>query len=119
MGPDAAKKKLIAGWVLDPVHPTSHVYAKMALNLIEKVAASPTKTDSRKRKRSDESGSGTGTPSGSGPPNPRSARHSEPPRHRSRDPGAGLHYTGNYGSGSRYGSNRNYTPSQYSHHSRG
>jgi hypothetical protein len=50
----------------------------MALNLIEKVAAPPTKTDSRERKRSDESGSGTGTPSGSGPPNPCSARHSEP-----------------------------------------
>jgi hypothetical protein len=32
-----------AGWVSDPVHPNGHIYAKMALNLIEKVAvaASP------------------------------------------------------------------------------
>jgi hypothetical protein len=27
-----------AGWVNDPVHPNGHIYAKMALNLIEKVA---------------------------------------------------------------------------------
>jgi hypothetical protein len=38
--------------------PTSHVYAKMALNLIEKVAVPASKSDSRKRKRSEESGSG-------------------------------------------------------------
>jgi hypothetical protein len=32
-----------AGWVSDPVHPNDHIYAKTALNLIEKVAvaASP------------------------------------------------------------------------------
>jgi hypothetical protein len=28
-----------AGWVSDPVHPNGHIYAKMALNLIEKIAA--------------------------------------------------------------------------------
>ncbi len=27
-----------AGWANDPVHPNGHIYAKMALNLIEKVA---------------------------------------------------------------------------------
>jgi hypothetical protein len=27
-----------AGWASDPVHPNSHIYAKMALNLIEKIA---------------------------------------------------------------------------------
>ncbi len=27
-----------AGWASDPVHPNGHIYAKMALNLIEKVA---------------------------------------------------------------------------------
>ena len=27
-----------AGWANDPVHPKGHIYAKMALNLIEKVA---------------------------------------------------------------------------------
>jgi hypothetical protein len=117
---EKVEQTLTSGWALDPVHPTSHVYAKMALNLIEKVAAPPTKTDSRKRKRSDESGSGsgTGTPSGSGPPNPRSTRHSEHSWVRSRDPRAGTHYGGNYGSGSGYGGNRTYTPSQYSHQSR-
>ena len=28
-----------AGWASDPVHPNGHIYAKMALNLIEKIAA--------------------------------------------------------------------------------
>ncbi len=27
-----------AGWASDPVHPNGHIYAKMALNLIEKIA---------------------------------------------------------------------------------
>jgi hypothetical protein len=78
-GREKVEQLLKSGWALDPVHPASHVYAKMALNLIEKVAAPPAKADSRKRKRSDESGSGTGTgsPSGSGPSNPRFGHHSE------------------------------------------
>ncbi len=38
-GRDKVEQTLRAGWALDPVHPTSHVYAKMALNLIEKVAS--------------------------------------------------------------------------------
>jgi hypothetical protein len=29
-----------AGWASDPVHPNGHIYAKMALNLIEKIAVS-------------------------------------------------------------------------------
>ncbi len=28
-----------AGWASDPVHPNSHIFTKMALNLIEKIAS--------------------------------------------------------------------------------
>ncbi len=43
-----------AGWASDPVHPNGHVYAKMALNLIEKVAGAktPQTAAGRGRKRS-------------------------------------------------------------------
>ena len=43
-----------AGWASDPVHPNGHIYAKMALNLIEKVAGSsgPTAAAPGSRKRS-------------------------------------------------------------------
>jgi hypothetical protein len=39
-GYDAEKAAAVisSGWAFDPVHPTKHVYAKMALNLLEKVA---------------------------------------------------------------------------------
>jgi hypothetical protein len=42
-----------AGWASDPVHPNGHIYAKMALNLIEKVAgaAGQTTTSAGGRKR--------------------------------------------------------------------
>jgi hypothetical protein len=42
-----------AGWASDPVHPNGHIYAKMALNLIEKVAGSAgqTTTSAGGRKR--------------------------------------------------------------------
>jgi hypothetical protein len=75
---------LRAGWALDPVHPTGHIYAKMALNLIERVANPAGKLDSRKRKRSD------GTASGSGSQHigtPQQARpHSYSGQDRPRDP---------------------------------
>ncbi len=43
-----------AGWASDPVHPNGHIYAKMALNLIEKIAPATNRTEasaagSRKR----------------------------------------------------------------------
>jgi hypothetical protein len=43
-----------AGWVSDPVHPNGHIYAKMALKLIEKVAGAtgPQATTTGGRKRS-------------------------------------------------------------------
>jgi hypothetical protein len=45
------EQSLISGWALDPVHPSSHVYAKMALNLIEAVAAPKSNNDSKLRIR--------------------------------------------------------------------
>jgi hypothetical protein len=39
----------------DPVHPKQHIYSKMALNLIEKVAASHNTPSSQKRARSESS----------------------------------------------------------------
>jgi hypothetical protein len=43
-----------AGWASDPVHPNGHIYAKMALNLIEKIAVSsgPQSAATGGRKRS-------------------------------------------------------------------
>jgi hypothetical protein len=57
------EQTLRAGWASDPVHPNAHIYAKMALNLLEKVSAAGEvgkKADTvRKRKRSDSSNSST------------------------------------------------------------
>jgi len=36
---EKADQVISAGWALDPVHPTKHIYAKAALNLIEKMAS--------------------------------------------------------------------------------
>jgi hypothetical protein len=44
-GREKVEQTLMAGWASDPVHPASHVYAKMALNLIEKVALPPPRQD--------------------------------------------------------------------------
>jgi hypothetical protein len=44
------EQTLRSGWA-DPVHPKPHNYSKMALNLIEKVAAASIPTGSQKRKR--------------------------------------------------------------------
>jgi hypothetical protein len=60
-GREKVEQTLRAGWALDPVHPTGHIYAKMALNLIERVANPAGKPDSRKRKRSDDTASGSGS----------------------------------------------------------
>jgi hypothetical protein len=54
---DRIEHTLRSGWV-DPVHPKTHVYSKMALNLIEKVAAASIPVGSQKRKRSDSSEGG-------------------------------------------------------------
>ncbi len=72
-----------AGWGHDPVHPNKHIYAKMALNLMEKMSASKTEVkevNSRKRtwsatnsesgnsvtNTSSSGGGGGGRPSGLG-----------------------------------------------------
>jgi hypothetical protein len=65
-GREKVEQTLRAGWALDPVHPNGHIYAKMALNLIEKVGNPANKPDSRKRKRSDDSSSGSGSQAGGG-----------------------------------------------------
>jgi hypothetical protein len=117
-GREKVEQTLRAGWALDPVHPTSHVYAKMALNLIEKVAAPASKSDSRKRKRSEESGSGSGSRSGAPVQPPRNSRQGDFQRDLSRDcpskAGYNAHQSGSgYGSG--YGDYRlsSYSRSNY------
>jgi uncharacterized membrane protein YgcG len=59
-----------SGWAFDPVHPSKHVYAKMALNLLEKIAPqNQHKPEDRKRSWSVSnpgSGGGGGGASGSG-----------------------------------------------------
>ncbi len=35
---EKAASTISSGWSLDPVHPNKHIYAKMALNLLEKLA---------------------------------------------------------------------------------
>ncbi len=60
---ERVKQTLRARWASDPVHPNAHIYAKMALNLLEKVSAAGEagkKAETvRKRKRSDSSSSST------------------------------------------------------------
>jgi hypothetical protein len=129
-GREKVEQTLIAGWASDPVHPASHVYAKMALNLIEKVALPSAKPDSRKRKRSDDSGSGSGGGAGSlpssGQANPRSGHSGGQPRAGTGNQRAGMQQAGGYGPGSGFGyagsghaSNRSYSPSHNSTQSRG
>jgi hypothetical protein len=60
------EQMLRSGWA-DPVHPKPHIYSKMALNLIEKVASAGNPTGSQKRKRSESSEDGSSSKA-SGPP---------------------------------------------------
>jgi hypothetical protein len=66
---EKAAAVISSGWAFDPVHPSKHVYAKMALNLLEKVAPNTDGgqsgqhlSDSRKRSwsASNQGGSGSG-----------------------------------------------------------
>jgi hypothetical protein len=65
-GKDRMEQTLRSGWG-DPVHPKPHIYSKMALNLIEKVADAISPAGSQKRKRSDSSEEGP-SPRVPGPP---------------------------------------------------
>jgi hypothetical protein len=50
-----------SGWAFDPVHPSKHVYAKMALNLLEKIAPqNQHKPEDRKRSWSVSNHGGAG-----------------------------------------------------------
>jgi hypothetical protein len=57
-GRERMEQTVRTGWA-DPVHPKPHIYSKMVLNLIEKVAASGNTAKSLKRKRSDSSDTAT------------------------------------------------------------
>jgi hypothetical protein len=66
---EKAAAVISSGWAFDPVHPSKHVYAKMALNLLEKVAPNTDGgqsgqhlPDNRKRSwsASNQGGSGSG-----------------------------------------------------------
>jgi hypothetical protein len=58
---ERVEQTLRAGWASNPVHPNAHIYAKMALNLLEKVSAASEVGKKpgmvRKRKRSESSNS--------------------------------------------------------------
>ncbi len=58
-----------AGWAVDPVHPNKHIYAKAALNLMEKMAnsrpASSGSSSSQSRKRTWSASNSGGSPAGS------------------------------------------------------
>ncbi len=60
-GREMVEQTLRAGWASDPVHPNAHLYAKMALNLLENLSAvsenSRKAGTDRKRKRSESSNS--------------------------------------------------------------
>jgi hypothetical protein len=111
-GREKVEQTLRAGWALDPVHPTSHVYAKVALNLIEKLANPGNKTENRKRKRSEDSGSGSGSLYGTAPqlPRPNSQPNRGSPSTRYQD--------GSQFGGNRDGSQR-FFPVQQPHQNRG
>jgi hypothetical protein len=118
-GREKAEQTLRASWALDPVHPTGHIYAKMALNLIEKVANPAGKPDSRKRKRSEDTASGSGSQHGSTPQQARP--RSDGSRDRPRDPAS--HRNQSNSQYSQYGSyrqeNRVFSTASTSHQYRG
>jgi hypothetical protein len=84
-GRDRVEQTLLSGWASDPVHPPTSIYAKMALNIMEKVAPNPSKPGQsegqRKGKRS-EYESLTGSASGSGYRNSGHQGHLSGPRGR-------------------------------------
>jgi hypothetical protein len=119
---EKAEQVISGGWALDPVHPTKHVYAKTALNLMEKVANkrdSPSSPQTTNRKSSwsasnwsEHDGGGGGgrgghsgrAPSRSGKPNKMTERSRKWPEVRRNDlprSHSESGYGGGYGGGSR------------------
>jgi hypothetical protein len=93
-GRDRVEQTLLSGWASDPVHPNAHIYAKMALNIMEKVAPNPSKPGQpegqRKRKSSEsESLAGSGSASGSGNRSSSLQGHQSGPRGRGGRGGRG------------------------------
>jgi hypothetical protein len=120
---EKAEQVISGGWALDPVHPTKHIYAKTALNLLEKVAnkrdsiSSPL-AQNRKRtwssgNRSEHEGgggrgghSGSGSQAGSGKPakmTERSRRWPEVRRNDGQRSYSDSRYEGGYGGFSGHG----------------
>jgi hypothetical protein len=78
---DRIEQILRSGWA-DPVHPKPHIYSKMALNLIEKVAAASIPTGSQKRKRSESSEEGHSSRAAGPPSRGGQGPHNRPPGNR-------------------------------------
>ncbi len=98
-GRDRVEQTLLSGWASDPVHPNAHIYAKMALNIMEKVAPNPSKPGQpdgqQKRKRSEsESVAGSGSASGSGNRGGGQQGHQSGPRGRGGRGGRGSNARG-------------------------
>jgi hypothetical protein len=105
-GRDRVEQTLLAGWSADPVHPNAHIYAKMALNILEKVSPAPGKAKQpqgqRKRKRSDsESLSGSVSVTG--------GKHGGQ-QGMPQGPGRSGYNTGGHGSDAHSHSSLNYSP---------
>ncbi len=104
-GKERAEQILRTGWA-DPVHPKQHIYSKMALNLIERVAAANNTPTSQKRKRSesseDSASSSRGRQEKTGRGSGHRGGHSTPPSHQANTaPGSsrsvrGLYNNNNY-----------------------
>jgi hypothetical protein len=123
---EKAEQVISGGWALDPVHPTKHIYAKTALNLMEKIAnkkdsLSSLQMQNRKRtwsssNRSEHEGggggggrgghSGSGSQAGSGKPakmTERSRRWPEVRRNEGPRSYSDSRYDGGYGGFSGHG----------------
>jgi hypothetical protein len=80
---DRMEQTLRSDWA-DPVHPKPHIYSKMALNLIEKVAAASSPAGSQKRKRSDSSEEGPSSRASGPLSRGGQGSHNRPPTNRGR-----------------------------------
>ncbi len=126
---EKAAQTIQSGWSSDPVHPGRHIYAKMALNLMERLAQAPRMTEAaqqgRKRTWSTaSSGNSSGCGGISGRQTPRSAswkdmrdfgRFSSGGGHISGGPRGG----GGGGGVGGYQHNSSYTSGSYSGYSGG
>ncbi len=120
---EKAVQTIQSGWPSDPVHPGRHIYAKMALNLMERLAQAPRMTEAaqqgRKRTWSTAS-SGNSNEGSSGRQTPRSASWKDM-RDFGRFSSGGGHISGGPrgGGGGGYQYDPSYNSSSYSGYSSG